>query len=196
MPERVSLVNVQWICACQVAQFATVVGLLAIAGPLQLDDFGCNPQSWRNDILVGAGGWIASYLPIVLARWWQESLDWREPESQHLLFKVLAQNFNVEGLFWIYLSAAVLAPLSEELIYRVLLQGWAQSRLPAVLAISISACQFVARHTVFDWLPLLPLALILGYIYYRRRSFLAVVTLHALFNGSMLTLAILSKKLV
>jgi membrane protease YdiL (CAAX protease family) len=192
-PERVSLTTVQWLCACQVLQIATVVGLLAVAGPLQGEDFGCRRKSWRIDMLIGAGGWVASFAPIYLVRKWQASLDWHEPDSEHLLFQVLAQNFNVYGLFWIYVSATVLAPLSEELMYRVLLQGWAQSRLPAGLAILISACLFVSRHTVFDWLPLLPLALILGYIYHCRRSFLAIVTMHALFNGSMLTLAILSK---
>ena len=35
----------------------------------------------------------------------------------------------------------------------------------------------------------LPLALILGYVYYRRQSYLAVVVLHALFNGTMVTLS-------
>jgi len=42
-------------------------------------------------------------------------------------------------------------------------------------------------------LPLVPLALILGYVYYRRHSYLSVVLLHALFNGANLWLALIAK---
>jgi membrane protease YdiL (CAAX protease family) len=97
-------------------------------------------------------------------------------------------------VFWIVLSAAFLAPLTEELLYRVLLQGWAQSHLAPWQAIVASSFVFVAQHSMSDWLPLLPLALILGYVYHRRRSYLAVVVLHALFNGVMLALAWLARR--
>jgi membrane protease YdiL (CAAX protease family) len=41
-------------------------------------------------------------------------------------------------------------------------------------------------------LPLLPLALVLGYVYDRRHSYLAVVVLHALFNLTMLAAQLLT----
>jgi membrane protease YdiL (CAAX protease family) len=92
------------------------------------------------------------------------------------------------------LSAAILAPICEELVYRVVLQGWAQARTGPVMSITISTLIFVSIHQRFDWLPLAALAIILGYVYYRRRSLLAVVTIHALFNTTMLTFAILLRK--
>ncbi|HEY3964048.1 MAG TPA: CPBP family intramembrane glutamic endopeptidase, partial [Planctomycetaceae bacterium] len=95
---------------------------------------------------------------------------------------------------WIIVSAVILAPVAEELLYRVLLQGWAQGQMASWKAIVFSSFVFVVQHDPFDWLPLIPLALILSYVYNRRRSYLAVVVLHALFNGVMLALAALTKK--
>jgi membrane protease YdiL (CAAX protease family) len=52
---------------------------------------------------------------------------------------------------------------------------------------------FSVVHGVPDCFPLFPLALILGFVYHRTRSFLAVVVLHALFNATNLTLSVLNK---
>jgi membrane protease YdiL (CAAX protease family) len=192
--EIVSLARVQRMCLCQVAQVMTVVGLLAVAGPLKKEDFGCRLANWRRDALVGAIGWLASILAIVLARKCQEIMGWRDPDSEHVMFQILMHSSDKYSLFWIVLSAVVLAPIAEELLYRVLLQGFAQSQMAPGLAIFVSSCVFVAQHAVFDWLPLMALSLILGYVYNRRRSYLAVVVLHALFNGVMLGLATMMRK--
>ncbi len=192
--ERVSLATVQWQCACLVAQIITVVALLAIAGPLRKEDFGCRPATWREDALVGAAGWLASFLPIVIAAKWLQLLNWRGPDDKHVLFRILEGSSDRGALLWIVLSAVVLAPVAEELLYRVLLQGWAQGQMAPWKAIAFSSFVFVVQHDPFDWLPLIPLALILGYVYNRHRSYVAVVVLHALFNGVMLALAALTKK--
>lgn len=192
--DRLSLANVQWQCLCVVVQIVTVVGLLALAGPLRKLDFGLTLVHWRSDLVAGAAGCLASFLPIHLATSWQQVLQWRGPDDKHVLFRVLTSSSEPHVLIWIVVSAVVVAPLAEELLYRVLLQGWAQSRVAAWQAIGFSSFVFVVQHEPFDWLPLIPLALILGYVYNRRRSFLAVFVLHALFNGVMLVLAILTRK--
>ena len=192
--EHVSLVHVQWQCAYLVAQVITVVGLLAIAGPLKKSDFGWELTNWRSDVLVGAIGWLASFFPIVAATRSMQFANWRGPDDRHVLFDILENSSDRWAPFWVVLSAAVLAPIAEELLFRVLLQGWAQGQMAPWQAIAFSSFVFVAQHAVYDWLPLMPLALILGYVYNRRRSYVAVVVLHALFNGVMLGLAMLAKK--
>lgn len=192
--ERVTLAVVQWRCLCMVAQVITVVGLLAIAGPLKKGDFGCTLANWRSDVLVGTCGCLASIVPIFVLTTWQQFLNWRGPDDKNALLRMLDESSERGALFWIILSAAVLAPITEELLYRVLLQGWAQSNMDPWKAIAFSTFVFVVQHPPFDWLPLVPLALILGFVYNRRRSYLAVLVLHALFNGVMLGLAVLAKK--
>jgi membrane protease YdiL (CAAX protease family) len=85
----------------------------------------------------------------------------------------------------------VLAPLVEELIYRVVLQTWLQKIAPPREALIAVAIIFAAVHRLPDALPLLPLALILGYVYQQRRSFLTIVLIHMLFNAVNLILALL-----
>ncbi len=85
----------------------------------------------------------------------------------------------------------VVGPFAEELLYRVVLQGWIQSQIESWKAIAFSTVIFCLAHDPTDMLPLVPLALILGYIYYRRRSYLALVVAHALFNATTITLALL-----
>lgn len=188
-----SLASVQWKCAGIVAQIITVVGLLALEGPLKKEDFGCDLAQWRTDMQVGIAGCLASILPIFVVTSWQQSLHLRGPEDKHTLLQLLETSPERGILFWIVLSAAVLAPLAEELLFRVLLQGWVQSRIAPWQAIVFSTYVFVVQHAEYDWLPLIPLALILGYVYNRRRSYVAVVVLHALFNGVMLALAMVAK---
>ena len=73
-------------------------------------------------------------------------------------------------------------------MYRVILQGWLESWLPPWTAIVISSALFCAGHGYPDSLALGPLALTLGYVYHRRRSYLTVVVTHAAFNAVMLLL--------
>jgi membrane protease YdiL (CAAX protease family) len=106
--------------------------------------------------------------------------------------KILDSDSGHEILAWIALSVVIVAPLAEELLYRVLLQGWTQAHITPWKAIVFSATIFSLAHQEHDWLPLFPLALILGYVYHRTHSYLAVVVLHALFNATNLTLAVLT----
>lgn len=193
LDDPLSLVNVKWQCAFSVAQIVTIVGLLAIAKRPRAGDFGCDLANWPGDLLAGLTGYGASFAPVFFFIAVTYYLGWRREDDAHKLLKILESNSQGEGLFWIFLCAAVLVPLAEELLYRVLLQGWSQSQISPVRAILFSSTIFCLSHQTADVLPLVPLAVILGYVYYRRRSYLAVVVLHALFNATMLTMAVLNK---
>ena len=93
------------------------------------------------------------------------------------------------------LLAAVLAPLVEELMYRVVLQTWLEKIAPRREALIVVALVFSAMHQLPDAIPLFPLALILGYVYQQRRSYLSVVLIHMLFNGANLLFLILLRDL-
>jgi len=181
---------VPWHVACSLIQIVTVVALLRVAGPLRKEDFGCDLTDWRNDVLVGAGGFLASLAPVFLITMLQHALGWRHLEDKHDFFKIL-DNDNGSGVVnWVVAAVVVVGPLAEELLYRVLLQGSVQSQLGG-WSILFSTVIFCLRHNPADMLPLVPLALILGYIYYRRRSYVALVVAHGLFNAFFITLALM-----
>ena len=85
-----------------------------------------------------------------------------------------------------------MAPIEEELLYRVIFQGTLQRYVSPLTSIIISAAVFSAVHGFPDALGLFPLALILGYLYWRTGSYLTIVTTHAAFNGVTVLLTVLS----
>jgi len=85
-------------------------------------------------------------------------------------------------------TAVIAAPLVEELFFRRILQGWLEKRLPeadGALAITISAAAFALAHQGqgLAFVPLFPLALVLGFIARRTGSIVPCILLHALFNA-------------
>src|SRR5579859_355326 len=90
--ERVSIAAIRWSCAGLAGQALTVVGLLAFAGPLRKRDFGCDLTTWRQDLMIGVAGFLASLAPVfialeMLARW-----DLRGPDDKHALLKAIDAN--------------------------------------------------------------------------------------------------------
>ena len=149
---------------------------------------GFHLDNWPNQIWLGVLGFLACVAPVIAA--WSTTLPWRTPTSQHGLLQLLEQDDSVVTLAWIVLAAVVLAPLLEELMYRAILQTSLQRVAPRVTLIAV-AIVFAAVHRLPDAVPLLPLALILGYLYQQTRSFLAIVVTHMLFNATNLALAVM-----
>jgi membrane protease YdiL (CAAX protease family) len=152
-------------------------------------EHGIHFAGWQQSLRGGSIAFAAAMLPVTLLL--LATLPFREVEAQHPFFHVLRAYPGPATFMWILLAVVVVAPLGEELIFRVVLQGWLQTRYPAAWAIGIAAAIFAAVHGWPDMLPLLPLALILGYLYWYRRDYLACVVAHSLFNGLYLLVAIL-----
>ena len=92
----------------------------------------------------------------------------------------------------IVLVAVFVAPIVEELQFRVVvLGGIAQIGQPR-LALIASSILFAFAHEFPDSIALIPLALALGYAYLRRRSYVTVMLVHFLFNGFNMILALVS----
>jgi membrane protease YdiL (CAAX protease family) len=187
-----TLKMVQTSCAINGLQILVLILLPALISGSRPGDFGAFAA--REDLSCGVLGFVASWLPVCLVNMAVSLFGWREPDGKHPFLQLLDQDSGLATIAWITVSVVILAPLAEELMFRVVLQGWLEQHLPAWAAIGISATAFAAVHTSPgrpDSIPLLPLALILGLVYNRRHSLPAVVLLHALFNGAMLALAVL-----
>ena len=124
----------------------TIVGLLRVDGPLRKEDFGCNLANWRNDALVGAGGFLASIIPVYIVTVSQQLLDLRGPDDKHPFFKILDNDNGSGVVYWVVAAVVVVGPMAEELLYRVLLQGWLQSHIAPWQAILFSAAIFCLIH--------------------------------------------------
>ena len=89
----------------------------------------------------------------------------------------------------IAVMAVVVAPLVEELLYRVTVLGglWQQNNL--MIAWIVSSVLFSFAHGFPDSIALLPLAFAIGYTYIQRRSYRTVVMVHFLFNAFNMAIA-------
>ncbi|MCA9079827.1 MAG: CPBP family intramembrane metalloprotease [Planctomycetaceae bacterium] len=146
-----------------------------------LHQYGLVPRGGVRALINAGRGLIAAIAPVACVL--LLTIPLRSEEQVHPLLLLLKADSSFGTFALVLMIAAVLAPLNEELIFRVILQSTLLHVLPPQWAIVLVALAFAAIHGLPDALPLLPLALVLGYIYYRDRSFLTIVLVHALFNG-------------
>ncbi len=180
-------------CLTLALQLVVIPAIVALAASLRPHDFGIFRTAWKQDLLAGGWGYLASLVPVFAMNRLVNVLGWRAPEGVHPFFGIVQHAPGLMTAAWVALAVVVLAPLAEELLFRVVLQGALEARLPPVAAVVLTALAFALIHFAPgrpDALPLFPLALVLGYTYYRRRSYLAVVVLHGLFNAVNLAFAL------
>lgn len=169
-----------------------IIVMLAILRSSQrsLAEFGIQRHGLQSQVRVGCEGFLLAILPTAVLM--VATAGIRNVHNQNPLLTMLSSTSAVEIIVAICGSAAILAPLSEELMFRVILQGWLTTVLKPAVAIPIVAVGFAAIHGPTDGIALLPLAGLLGYVFHRRHSYVAVLVIHAMFNGTMLLLAVLT----
>lgn len=187
LPEKASDVALIAAIAMNFVILAAVLPLLAVTGRNRLADYGIEGRGWRAELRFGALGYLV-VIPIVIGLLLAMS-NIRGPQTEHPFLKLLSGASAAE-IAGVAFAAVVAAPLTEELIFRVLFQGLLESLAPPWLAILLPALAFAAMHGRYDAIPLFPLAIVLGCLYHLRRSYVAVVTTHALFNATFLVLAL------
>lgn len=185
------LEQVQLMCLAGTLKIPLLWELLYAANGVRLIDLLSDRRSSAADLKAGVWGFFFSVLPVAGVIWLIAPL--KTAENGHALIHVLQDDPAPLLVIWIGIAVCVIAPLFEELLFRVILQGWLQERVAPALAVILVAFVFatVHGHSWPDPLPLFPLAVVFGYLYHRRRSYLANVVMHSLFNGFNLMMALM-----
>jgi membrane protease YdiL (CAAX protease family) len=174
-------------------------GLLAI----QAMDFMQNRNNLRarqlpKGVFAGVVG-ACAVIPLVLAITLLVQGVMKEigasPPQEHSLLLVFQQPSVIDRLL-VILSAVILAPLFEELVFRAHLQSAIRraTTYPWV-AVVIASVLFALVHEIW-WMmpPLFVLAVGLGYVYERTRNIWATIFMHSAFNALSLTVEYISMK--
>lgn len=110
---------------------AVVFLVLHVTSGATLADFGFDFQRGAYDLRLGALAFVAVSVPTyalqAVLHQLAVKLHWEEMEAYHPVTKALAENRSPSLFLAMTLLAVVLAPLAEELLFRVLLQGWIES---------------------------------------------------------------------
>ena len=141
-----------------------------------------NAQPLTRQLLYGIVGFLACLLPTLIV--FQATLPFRPENLMHPLLKLIGEDQTGQVLITVTISAVLVAPWVEELMFRVILQRTLLNHLSPSFSILLTALAFCAIHPSWqDAVGLAPLALVLGVTYHRTGSFLAVVVIHMLFNA-------------
>ena len=142
---------------------------------------------------------LLSFVPIqVVHGIWQLALSsilGGAPDEQRSveLFRSVASHGDSFELFCLTFTAAVGAPVCEEILFRGFLFGMLRSRSGFAPAAIVSSVIFAWMHlAVSASLPLAVVGFCLCYVYERTASLYYAMLFHSLFNGAQLTLMLLS----
>ena len=142
--------------------------------------------------LWGLGGYCVA-LPIVVVVSLINQQLWQGQGGSNPLLQLALESQDTVALGIFFSTAAIAAPIFEELLFRGFLLPSLTRYLPVWGSILASAFLFAAAHlSLSEILPLFALGIVLGTVYTRSRNLLAPMLLHSLWNsGTLLSLFVL-----
>ena len=134
--------------------------------------------------VTGVTGLLAGF-PLIVLAWLLMSLVWRilgwAPEQQPVL--EAARTLSRKAFLVLVFSGVVLAPLTEEILFRGFLYATLRTHLGPRAAIAVSAAAFAALHGfAFGFLQLFIIGVLLAYLYEKTGSLAASIVAHAANN--------------
>ncbi|WP_293135783.1 type II CAAX endopeptidase family protein [Microcoleus sp. bin38.metabat.b11b12b14.051] len=149
--------------------------------------------NWRgNWFLWGFGGYFVA-LPLVVVVSLINQQLWQGQGGSNPILPIVLEGRDNVALAVFFGTAAIAAPVFEEIVFRGFLLPSLTRYLPVSGAIAASAFLFAVAHlSVSEILPLATLGAVLGFVYTRSRNLLAPMLLHSLWNsGTLLSLFLL-----
>jgi membrane protease YdiL (CAAX protease family) len=139
---------------------------------------------WSSQCLPqGARGLLLSLPPVALMGWLVTQF-WQNAGGSNPLLEQVLDSHNGAALACLALTAVLLAPLFEELLFRGVLLPAVGKHWGAPAGIGVSAVTFALAHlSLSEALPLLALGLGLGWLRYSSGRLMSCVVMHSLWNG-------------
>jgi membrane protease YdiL (CAAX protease family) len=174
--------------------------LLILAAMLPRDG---RPQGgwlqWHGRPVATAAGQalvaVLMVLPLVALSGWLVERIWGDPGGSNPLLDLVLTSPDPRALLCFAVTAIVLAPLFEEMLFRGVLLPVAARHLGGPAAVLVSAAIFAAAHlSLGELVPLFVLALGLGWLRWSSGRLLPCVLMHAFWNGlTFLNLVLLAQ---
>lgn len=147
------------------------------------------PKDWfrfqitGRGLLWGIGGYLAA-LPLMLGVSVINQQIWQGQGGSNPLLQIVLEENDPLALGIFLFTAAVAAPVFEELLFRGFLLPSLTRYLPVWGAIALSGLVFAVAHlSLSEVLPLAALGSVLGVVYVRSRNLMAPMLLHSLWNS-------------
>ncbi|MEO1095178.1 MAG: type II CAAX endopeptidase family protein [Cyanobacteria bacterium J06638_28] len=176
------------------ALYALTYYLLMSAGTIAVLFFAIRPyrplpkgwfqfKVWDRAWLWGIGGYLAA-LPLMLAVSVVNQQLWQGQGGSNPLLQTVLEAKDPGALVVFFITAAIAAPLFEELLFRGFLLPSLTRYVPVWGAILLSSFIFgIAHLSLSEVLPLTVLGMVLGVVYTRSRNLVAPMLLHSAWNS-------------
>lgn len=156
------------------------------------------PEGWfrihwqGNWVWWGLGGYFAA-LPLVILISLINQKIWQGQGGSNPILPIALEGKDPVALFIFFFTAAIAAPIFEEILFRGFLLPSLTRYFPVWGAIALSSLLFAIAHlSLSEVLPLTVLGMVLGFVYVRSRNLLSSMLLHSLWNsGTLLSLILL-----
>jgi uncharacterized protein len=156
------------------------------------------PEGWfriklqSKWVLWGVGGYFAA-LPLVILISLLNQKIWQGQGGSNPILPIALEGKDNGALFLFFVTAAIAAPIFEEILFRGFLLPSLTRYMPVWGAITLSSFIFALAHlSLSEVLPLMVLGMVLGFVYSRSRNLLSSMLLHSLWNsGTLLSLFVL-----
>ncbi|MBT9312126.1 CPBP family intramembrane glutamic endopeptidase [Leptothoe kymatousa] len=136
--------------------------------------------------LWGVGGYLVA-LPLMIAVSALNQQIWHGQGGNNPLLQAVLQESDAIALLMFFLTAAVAAPVFEEILFRGFLLPSLTRYMPVWGAIVLSSFIFAAAHlSLSEVIPLTLLGAILAWVYTRSRNLLSPMLIHSLWNSATL----------
>ncbi|HEY9626780.1 MAG TPA: type II CAAX endopeptidase family protein [Coleofasciculaceae cyanobacterium] len=147
------------------------------------------PEGWfrptgkRSWFIWGVGGYFVA-LPLMLVISLLNQQIWQGQGGSNPLLQIVLEEGDPIALSLFFFTAAIAAPVFEEIFFRGFLLPSLTRYMPVGAAIGLSALIFATAHlSLSEVLPLTVLGSVLGFVYTRSRGLLAPMLLHSLWNS-------------
>ncbi|MEM7063275.1 MAG: type II CAAX endopeptidase family protein [Cyanobacteria bacterium P01_B01_bin.77] len=136
--------------------------------------------------LWGVGGYVVA-LPLMIAISALNQQIWQGQGGNNPLLQTVLEESDSIALLLFFLTAAVAAPLFEEVLFRGFLLPSLTRYMPVWGAIVLSSFIFASAHlSLSEIIPLTLLGAILAWVYTRSRNLLAPMLIHSFWNSATL----------
>ncbi|MGC1306909.1 MAG: type II CAAX endopeptidase family protein [Phormidesmis sp.] len=133
--------------------------------------------------LWGLGSYLVA-LPLMLAVSLLNQQIWQGQGGNNPILQIVLEERDPVALGMFFFTAAIAAPVFEEILFRGFLLPSLTRYLPTWGAIGLSSLIFSAAHLSFsEVLPLTVLGAILGFAYVRSRNLMSSILLHSTWNS-------------
>lgn len=156
------------------------------------------PEGWfrvqlkGNWFWWGLGGYFTA-LPLVILISIINQQIWQGQGGSNPILPIALEEKNPTALIIFFVTAAIAAPIFEEILFRGFLLPSLTRYVPIWGAIGLSSLIFAVAHlSLSEVLPLTVLGMVLGFVYTRSQNLLSSMLLHSLWNsGTLASLIIL-----